>query len=118
MAVDASPYATLGLEPGADWATIERTYRDLIKRHHPDRAGGDAARAAEITRAYRELKRERVDGKALVLAEDPFHIEPRRRGWLGAALVGGGAVVLVLTASGPLTALFNQPRHPSDSRTD
>jgi hypothetical protein len=52
----ASAYAALGLEPGADHAAVERAYRDLIKRYHPDRSGGDAARAAEINRAYCEIR--------------------------------------------------------------
>lgn len=56
MAAEASAYAALGLEPGADAAEIERAYKRLIKAHHPDRAGGDARRAAEINRAYRELR--------------------------------------------------------------
>ena len=56
MAADASAYATLGLEPGADAAAIQRAYKKLIKRHHPDRDGGDARRAADINRAYRELR--------------------------------------------------------------
>jgi len=53
----ASAYAILGLEPGADRAAVEQAYRELIKRYHPDRSGGDAARAAEINRAYFELRR-------------------------------------------------------------
>ncbi|MEO6256847.1 MAG: J domain-containing protein [Sphingomicrobium sp.] len=59
----ASAYAALGLEPGADRAAIEEAYRRLIKRYHPDRSGGDAARAAEINRAYFELRQppERVE---------------------------------------------------------
>jgi len=56
MTGDASAYAALGLEPGADIAAIERAYKRLIKLHHPDREGGDAERAAEINRAYRELR--------------------------------------------------------------
>ncbi len=58
MPAPASAYAALGLEPGADREAVERAYRDLIKRYHPDRSGGDAARAAEINRAYFELRRE------------------------------------------------------------
>ena len=45
-----------GFEPGADRAAIEQAYRELIKHYHPDRSGGDAARAAEINRAYFELR--------------------------------------------------------------
>lgn len=56
MSTDTSAYATLGLEPGADASAIKRAYKNLMKLHHPDREGGDAGRAAEITRAYRELR--------------------------------------------------------------
>jgi curved DNA-binding protein CbpA len=67
----ASAYAALGLEPGADRAAIEEAYRRLIKRYHPDRSGGDAQRAAEINRAYFELRQPpgRVDA----------HVEPDGR---------------------------------------
>ena len=58
MRAPVSAYAALGLQPGADRAAIEQAYRELIKRYHPDRSGGDAARAAEINRAYFELRRE------------------------------------------------------------
>ncbi|MFL6800545.1 MAG: DnaJ family molecular chaperone, partial [Sphingomicrobium sp.] len=56
MPTDASAFHALGLEPGADFAAVERAYKALIKRYHPDRQGGDARRAAEINRAYRELR--------------------------------------------------------------
>ena len=51
-----SAYAVLELEPGADRAAVEAAYRRLIKLHHPDRSGGDGQRAAEINRAYFELR--------------------------------------------------------------
>lgn len=57
MRVDAAAYQTLGLEPGADQAAIDRAYRALIKRYHPDRAGGDAARASAINEAYFRLRK-------------------------------------------------------------
>ena len=56
MAGRASAFAALGLPPGADAAAIEQAYKRLIKQHHPDREGGDSTRAAEINRAYRELR--------------------------------------------------------------
>lgn len=97
MSPDAAAYATLGVAPGADWPTIERAYKDQIKRHHPDRAGGDAKRATEIIHAYRELKRARDRKSALVLVEDA----PAGRGglgWLwvvlGVLAVGLGAFVI------------------------
>lgn len=65
MAGRVSAFAVLGLEPGADAAAIEQAYKRLIKQHHPDREGGDSTRAAEINRAYHELR----GGKA---ANDPL----------------------------------------------
>ena len=56
MAGHASAYAVQGREPGADSAEIEQAYQRLIKQHHPDREGGDGRRAADINRAYRELR--------------------------------------------------------------
>lgn len=56
MIANITAYSVLGLKPGADRDAIEKAYRRLIKRYHPDRAGGDGARAAEINRAYFELR--------------------------------------------------------------
>ena len=98
MAGRASAFAVLGLEPGADGAEVERAYKRLIKEHHPDREGGDASRAAEITKAYRELR----GGKA---AADPLQFnefaERRRKPrWPLAALIGGGLLALLLLTVG------------------
>lgn len=56
MSADATAFAVLGLKPGADRATVEAAYKRLIKRYHPDRDGGDSDRAAQINRAYFELR--------------------------------------------------------------
>ena len=56
MTAQPSAHSVLGLKPGADRETIDKAYRRLIKRYHPDREGGDASRAAEINRAYLELR--------------------------------------------------------------
>lgn len=57
MIGEDTAYAALGLRRGASRSEIEEAYRRLIKRYHPDMAGGDAARAAEINHAYTQLRR-------------------------------------------------------------
>src|SRR3954452_23135765 len=113
MAGRASAFAALGLDPGADAAAIEQAYKRLIKQHHPDREGGDSTRAAEINRAYRELR----GGRA---ASDPleFNLQdgpPRRPKWPLAALIAGGAIGALLFGMGPsapLTRSFWAPDTP------
>ena len=86
MAGDASAYAALGLEPGADSSAIEQAYRRLIKEHHPDRQGGDARRAAEIIEAYRKLRAEKNLKDPLEL-NDEWGIQRNRVGpWVTVAL--------------------------------
>lgn len=51
----ADHYATLGLERGASAAEIKERYRELAKRHHPDRAGGGGGELARINAAYEVL---------------------------------------------------------------
>ena len=65
-----SAYAELGLKPGADRAEIDEAYRRLIKLHHPDRPGGNGERAAQINRAYRELRNQPPDTL-------PVQVQPR-----------------------------------------
>lgn len=95
---DASAFETLGLSPGADPAAIERAYKTLIKEHHPDREGGDSARASEINRAYRELRGPRALGPdPLELNEDPFDYRPRRSWVIPAFGVAAGFAALLIT---------------------
>jgi hypothetical protein len=95
-----SALSALGLELGADADAIDRAYRALIKRHHPDREGGDAERAAEITRAYRELR-----GSAAPAALD-FHGDGtppgRESRWVGWAFLAGVAILAAVSLSGQL----------------
>lgn len=104
MAGRVSAFAALGLEPGADAATIEQAYKRLIKQHHPDRQGGDSTRAAEINRAYHELR----GGKA---ASDPLEFNDNfsrgrvRARWPLALLALAAAAGGVLLGTGPSATL-------------
>ena len=49
-------YETLEVSPNASQETIERMYRYLAQRYHPDRDTGDAERFGEVAQAYRTLK--------------------------------------------------------------
>jgi hypothetical protein len=113
MTAEASAYAALGLKPGADWESVERAYKRLIKRHHPDRAGGDARRASEITRAYRELRSARP-GKDELLFEEWDEIGgTAENAWVRFALAAAAAVLALVIATGPLKSLFED--HPSSA---
>jgi len=99
MAPDLSAYAALGLEPSADWPAVERAYKKLIKQHHPDRAGGDPARASEINRAYRELRSEFRSRGELVL-NDGQELARGGSGWRRAPLTIAVAAVLLFAGAG------------------
>ena len=104
MAGRASAFAVLGLEPGADAATIEQAYKRLIKEHHPDREGGDVDRAAEITQAYRELRGGKAAFNPLVF-NDEYRGKRKRPTWPLAALVAGGALGIMMFVIGPSVPL-------------
>jgi hypothetical protein len=110
MAGDASAFAVLGLDPGADSAAVEKAYKALIKRYHPDRKGGDARRAAEITKAYREL---RGPGARDALEFNEVDSTPAPSfSWIGAALAAAGAALIFALATGPVSRLTAVPRLP------
>jgi curved DNA-binding protein CbpA len=113
MAGDGSAFAVLGLEPDADSAEIEQAYRRLIKQHHPDREGGDASRAAEINRAYRELRATRHLTEPLQINDHwPAGPSPGR-GWVFFALLLAIAAGGVLALQGPLAPLTQGLASPS-----
>jgi hypothetical protein len=60
--------AELGLGPAPSWTQVRIAYRAQIAASHPDRAGGDPARAAVVTEAYATLERAHREGR---LADDP-----------------------------------------------
>jgi hypothetical protein len=104
MAGRASAFAVLGLKAGADSAAVEQAYKRLIKQHHPDRAGGDSSRAAEITKAYRELRGGRAPEDPLQFNEDLAGRKPRRLTLAATIAVAAlAAVALVLGRSAPLS---------------
>jgi hypothetical protein len=116
MAHDASAYSALGLEPGANAIAVERAYKRLIKLHHPDRPGGDSDRAAEINRAYRELRTEPTPkdlaSKNALVLYDEEPIEGRRNGWVRAAVILLLALAALLAITGPVAAYMRQLAAP------
>jgi hypothetical protein len=50
----AEAYRRLGIDPGADEATVKRAYREKVKEVHPDR-GGDEETFKKVTEAYETL---------------------------------------------------------------
>jgi hypothetical protein len=55
------PHAVLGLDPGATPAQVQRAYRALAKRFHPDRAGEGAGEMMISINAAYDLLRERLE---------------------------------------------------------
>jgi len=59
----AAARASLGLGPTPTWTEVRIAYRAQIAAAHPDRAGGDADRAALVNEAYATLERAHRDGR-------------------------------------------------------
>jgi hypothetical protein len=77
------PFAVLGVAPGAGARELNAAYRDLAKRWHPDRVGGEDAerRMAEINAAYDLLRAAAQQGSAVAPAA-AANGAPARGTWL------------------------------------
>src|SRR5436190_3676145 len=67
--------AELGLGSAPTWTEVRVAYRAQITASHPDRPGGDPARAAVVTEAYATLERAHEEGR-LVEARVPSERPP------------------------------------------
>ena len=91
-----SALEVLGLEPGADRRAIDEAFRRLMKQHHPDRPGGDSARAAEVIHAYRALRPGALVPVAVELRRSPARAAARRRWWIIAISLAACALLALL----------------------
>jgi curved DNA-binding protein CbpA len=53
-------YEILGVPENADEESIKKAFRELAKKYHPDRPGGDAEKFKKIAEAYRVLSDKRL----------------------------------------------------------
>lgn len=86
MPVD--PHAVLGLEPGASPDEVQRAYRALAKRFHPDRAGREAGEMMISINAAYDLLREQLESGAEPKPPPAATAPPERRAgdWLSPAV--------------------------------
>jgi DnaJ-class molecular chaperone len=76
---NARCYRLLGLLGGEGIEQIRGAYRDLARKHHPDRVGGDGERFKEITSAYNQLVQCVSDRAAFRVTPSNSPRGPRRR---------------------------------------
>jgi DnaJ domain len=79
------PYAVLGVRPGSSEREVAAAYKELAKRFHPDRGGGEEGerRMSEINVAYERLRGDA--GSPRPVSDGPDQPDPLRRA-LGAEL--------------------------------
>lgn len=58
MTASSDPYAVLGILPGATPQEVQRAFRDLVRKHHPDTAmgHGDPEQLRAVLAAYGALR--------------------------------------------------------------
>ena len=70
--------AELGLGPRPTWTEVRVAYRAQIAASHPDREGGDPARASVVTEAFATLERAHREGRLQDLPPPPAAPRPAR----------------------------------------
>jgi hypothetical protein len=117
-----SAYEALGLKPGASRAQVDEAYRRLIKQHHPDRAGGDPDRAADVNRAYTLLRQQQLavgpqSRPVPVVIQPKGRLRSRSTDWLFTiivlAIVIGGVAAMQMGSRGNMLAHPIKIRWPS-----
>ena len=83
---DKDYYATLGVKPDADAKEIQKAYRKLARKHHPDSTGGDDTRFKDISAAYDVLGDESTRKEY----DDARRVGPAGAGFGGGNPFGGG----------------------------
>jgi hypothetical protein len=97
-------YAVLQVHPDAEYEVIEAAYRQLMKKHHPDMAGGDPRRVAE------HETRAKAINEAFGVLRDP---ERRRRYDLDRILSGTVRPAAAQRPASPPPPPPPPPRPPS-----
>lgn len=118
MGDGSSPYAVLGLQPGASRAAVDQAYRRLIKQHHPDRKGGDPVRASALNRAYAALKDGEGSSPLSLAVSRPARTRNGQRWWpallfLAAVAAGAGAFAIRWVPPGTFGAVSSAVPPPS-----
>ncbi|MGC9220902.1 MAG: J domain-containing protein [Solirubrobacteraceae bacterium] len=99
----SDPYAVLGVPRGVSEAQLRRTYRALVKQHHPDHNGGSAesaARFALIQEAYTAVKAD-VSASSSAARAGQRSATRTGAGRTGAARSGAAQAGAARTGTGP-----------------
>ena len=82
-------YRVLQVDPEADQIVVRAAYLALMRRYHPDAESPDAARVAEINRAYDKI---RDPARRRVYDIRRRQLQPTGPGWAPAAKAGQAPV--------------------------